>query len=117
MQRWEELGSGLVPFSVELSTGSAAGEVRLSGELDLSTAPRLRAVLEHLLQAGHVHLTVDLARLTFLDCAGLSVLIAATEHHDTAGGRLTLRNPSPTSRRVLTVLELDDILHIEEAVS
>lgn len=86
--------------------------VVVSGELDLAGALVLESALERLLRADHTVLTVDLAAVTFVDCAGLRVLIAATERCASAGGRLTVVGAALSARRVIRVLDLDAVLHL-----
>ncbi len=92
---------GLTLFGIELSTDTVAAEVRLSGELDMLTAPRLHGVLDQLLDDGYLDVTIDLSELVFLGCAGLTVLTLANIRYRTAGGRITLTHPSPIVRRML----------------
>jgi len=61
--------------------------VRVTGELDLITAPLLRAALK-CADADPVHeFVVELSAVTFMDCSGLAPLLEA---HATLGGRLRL---------------------------
>ena len=48
--------------------------------------------------------------VTFIDAAGIGVLVAAANRARRAGGGLTLLAPSPQVRRLLDVLHLDAIL-------
>jgi anti-sigma B factor antagonist len=49
--------------------------IAVEGELDLSTAPRLKWMLVDSLDAGSPRLVVDLALTTFIDSTALGVLI------------------------------------------
>jgi anti-sigma B factor antagonist len=49
--------------------------VSIKGELDLSSAPRLKWALIDSLQAGNNQLVVDLSLTTFMDSTALGVLI------------------------------------------
>ena len=51
--------------------------VTVRGEIDLYTAPRLRAGLANAVDAGHHHLVVDLDGIDFLDSTGVGVLVGA----------------------------------------
>jgi anti-sigma B factor antagonist len=52
------------------------GLIEVEGELDLSTAPRLKWMLLDALQVGHSRVIVDLSRTTFMDSTALGVLVA-----------------------------------------
>jgi anti-sigma B factor antagonist len=103
---------GPVPLEVELPDRSAvdtapAVQIRLIGDLDIATAPRLTAVLDRLFEAGERDVRVDLSGLDFLACAGLHVLEHANRRYRCAGGWLTLINPTEMARRLVAITELD----------
>lgn len=78
------------PFTCEWSdTSSGIPRVRVTGELDLATAPRL----EHALRDAQSHameVVLDLRNLEFMDCAGMRTVIEAHERGEREGGRLTV---------------------------
>ena len=78
--------------------------VYVVGEIDLATAPQLRACLKAL--DGTV--VVDLCEVAFLDSSGIGVLIAARNRLAATGGELTLHNPNDIVARTLTVVGLRD---------
>lgn len=75
--------------------------VEAAGELDASTAARLRGAFDEVFAAGHRSIIVDLERITFIDSSGLSALIYAYKQATDRAGRLTLRSPSATVVRLL----------------
>jgi anti-anti-sigma factor len=78
------------PFSVTTRTTGAGAVVTVEGELDVATAPRLRAEVAALvLKPGQV-LVVDLAGVTFCDSSGISALIAARNVAEAAGAAVAL---------------------------
>lgn len=63
----------------------------VAGEIDLSTAPRLReALLEIFSTGGARHLVVDLADVTFMDSTGLGVLVGAHRRIAAADAKMTV---------------------------
>ena len=51
--------------------------VALVGEIDITTTPVLRVRLSHLSEAGHRHLVLDMAGVTFWDSAGMAAVVHA----------------------------------------
>jgi anti-anti-sigma factor len=84
--------------------------VVLDGELDIATGPAIRRSLMAAIRGGNVHLAVDMSRVTFIDAAGIGVLVDAASRARKAGGRLSLLAPSWPVRRLLDILHLDEIL-------
>lgn len=81
--------------------------VRLSGEVDVYTAPLLRDYLVELVDAGHCHLVMDLAELVFLDSSGLAVLAGAWRRIRQGSGTLALAEASPRLQNILHLTRLD----------
>ncbi len=113
---WSEGGHAVVPapgaLQVLVSGDAGRYEVRLAGELDMSTAPQLRDELVRVSTEGAQLVTVDLTDLAFIDSTGLSVLINALKHLRRQGGDMALRSPSPSTRRVLEITGLTEVFAI-----
>lgn len=94
-------------FSVATEVDGDRAVVRVVGELDLQTAPRLREELVAVVNQGVTDLVLDLAALDFIDSSGLSVLIMALKRLRERGGELRLRSVPDRARRVLEASGLD----------
>lgn len=71
--------------------------ILVSGELDLATVPRLKQVLRE--AEVHPRRVLDLRGLTFMDCAGVHVIVEADARAKAGGGELVLvRGPSQVDR-------------------
>ena len=84
--------------------------VVLDGEIDISTCPAIRRFLMAAISGGHAQLAVDMSGVTFIDAAGIGVLVTAANRAREAGGGLSLLAPSGQVRRLLDVFHLDAIL-------
>jgi anti-anti-sigma factor len=89
--------------------------LRLRGELDVSNLDSLRQALDSLLETGPQALAVDLAKLSFADCGGLSVLVSAHKRLAEQGQGLILTDPQPLVRRLLAVTGLDTLFRIDDS--
>ena len=80
--------TGVAPgeLHVVVSVADTSYEVRLHGELDMSTAAQLREELTRVTSDGARHVTVDLSNLVFIDSTGLSVLITGLKRIRQQGG-------------------------------
>jgi anti-sigma B factor antagonist len=87
---------------LEIERDPAGETLRLSGEVDMATAPRLRAALDELIESGCETVVLDCRELSFLDSSGIGVLVAArTRMGD--GGVLVIDSPPPNVRKVLEI--------------
>jgi anti-anti-sigma factor len=86
--------------------GIDATILEVDGELDLDSAPMLRAVLDDAVDRGDTRIVVDAAALRFCDSVGLSVLL--TTHFTCAarGGFLRLAAPTDQLLHLLSVVGL-----------
>jgi len=89
--------------------GSTA-ELQLRGELDIASAPELAGVLERLLATEHRVIVLDLAELSFLDCAGMRPIRSALCILREEGGTLVVRHAQPLVEQALRVAGLAEAL-------
>ena len=99
-------------LTVDVDHTDTGAVVTLDGIVDLATAPELRATLLPLVVAGRA-LVLDLARVTFVDSTGLSVLVAAHRRSRVTSSRFALAHPSENLRQVLHMTHLDLVFAIE----
>jgi anti-anti-sigma factor len=77
-------------FRSSSSRTEATALIAFCGELDLAAAPAAAAALRTQLEAGVRDILVDLGQVTYLDCAGLSALVAVARAADMLGARVYL---------------------------
>jgi anti-sigma B factor antagonist len=95
---------------IEIQVIGATVMVRLAGELDLSTAPALRAALEAAATLDVERVVVILRDVSFMDSTGLSALVHGWRVASDNGVAFTLREPTAPVRRVLAITDLDRLL-------
>jgi anti-anti-sigma factor len=61
---------------------------------------------------GHTRVAVDLADLEFIDTHCLSIIFGAHEKLRDRGADLVLRSPQPSVRRLLDILERQDLIEL-----
>ena len=86
------IGRGDVDVDLSLDS-RAQGEhtvVRIAGEIDVYTAPKLRERIIELVDEGQYHLVVDLEKVEFLDSTGLGVLVGGLKRVRGHDGSLQL---------------------------
>jgi anti-sigma B factor antagonist len=89
--------------------------IKVGGEVDLATSPQLQAVLIDLIDRGFHQLIVDLGRVSFLDCAGIGMLVNTRCRVQAHGGSLKLARPRPFVRQVLEVTGMTTVFPIDSS--
>ena len=90
--------------TVRRERGAVIAEV--TGDIGMSTVAGLRERLFGLADSGQ-SLIVDLNRVTFIDSAGLGVLVGAARHADAHGGSLHAVCSRPQTRKLLWLTGVD----------
>jgi anti-sigma B factor antagonist len=79
----------------------------VSGELDIATAPTLRASFDTAHEYGAAELWVDLSDVSFMDSTGLRALLAVRRQLRERSASLAIVCPDGPVRRVFTIAGLD----------
>jgi anti-anti-sigma factor len=108
--RREDSGGDGPPLGIAVTVTAGTATVVLRGELDPATMPLLARRLAQILADRPQRLVLDMAAVTFIDCASAR-LIAATGRHLPGGVRPAVRSPSLVARRILALTGLAD--HLE----
>lgn len=97
-------------FELVVTVMDEEAVISVIGELDFSTARRLREQILELMKSGITSLVIDLSQMDFVDSSGLGVLVAALKRMRDRNGLLTLSSPSANTSKVLQVSGLDRLL-------
>jgi anti-anti-sigma factor len=103
-----------VPQFLSIAQVATDGQcvVRVAGEIDISTAPRLADYLDGLGGLGGQRVIVDLTEVSSIDSSGFDVLVAAHKNQEQDGGQLVLRGVSPAASESLQILGMHASLHL-----
>jgi anti-sigma B factor antagonist len=98
-------------FSLFVERNGRGPVVRLSGEIDIATAPELRECLESL--DGQA-VTIDFSDVTYMDSSGVNVLVEAIKRaHDGGGVPPVLRGVQPNQMRILELTGVAELLTVD----
>jgi anti-sigma B factor antagonist len=91
----------------------AERRVYVRGEIDRSTTPGLRALLNDAIADSDTDLAVDCSDITFIDSGGIWLLIDTQRRLQAEGRSLRVVNANPMIVRVLGLAGLVEFLRVE----
>ena len=89
---------------------------RASGDLDLTTAPRLRERIVQVIVGGQPRVVLDLQGVDFVDSTGLGVLVGLLKRTRSQGGDLRLVSTRTGFRKILELTALERALPLAATV-
>ena len=101
-----------MPIEDQVRRSDHEVHLRLTGELDLATAPAVEALCYDALDSATRRIVLDFEDVDFVDSAGLAALVAVRNRLHADGGVLALRSPNGTIRRLLSLTRIDEIVEI-----
>jgi len=93
-----------------VSTPETLRVVQPADHIDIANAFEFKAELQAMLRAGTTRVVIDLARVQYIDSAGLSALMAVVHAFAGAGGAVRLCHPQPSVMKILQLTRLDEYL-------
>jgi anti-anti-sigma factor len=85
------------------------------GRLTVETEPDFASYFIRLLEAGHRHFAISLARVPYIDSVGLGAIVRAYTSARRRGGDLRLIHVEGRNRHLLEITKLLKILNAETA--
>src|ERR1700740_760417 len=91
--------------------------IEVSGEIEGSTAPKLREKLISLVEAGSYQLIVDMEGVEFLDSTGLGVLVGGLKRVRAHDGGIDLVSTQGRILRIFRITGLNRVFSIFDTVA
>jgi anti-sigma B factor antagonist len=82
--------------------------LKLTGELDVASAPTLQAAIDPVMERRPPKIAFDLSELRFMDSSGISLFLATAERIAV----VELRHPPPTVRRIFELTGITGVFEI-----
>ncbi|MEV1176776.1 STAS domain-containing protein [Nonomuraea sp. NPDC049784] len=101
------------PLHLTTSRRNGTLTVSVSGDLDIATTEQLRGHLLRLLREaedarrGQITLVIEMSGLTFIDAAGLGILVSVHNHAARRHTPMRLTGVPPAMRRLLRITGLE----------
>ncbi|WP_307823726.1 anti-sigma factor antagonist [Streptomyces sp. I5] len=98
-------------------TGKHTAVVVVTGDVDLHTAPVLRAEALTAMTRGARHLVLDMAEVDFVDSTGLTTLIVLLHATEKAGGSVRVARVPERLERMVTMTGIAELLPMHDTVA
>ena len=90
--------------------------MRVSGEIDMATAPKLRQHVQNVTAAHPGGLVLDLDGVEFIDSTGLGVMVGAAKRLRMGGGALRIVCSQPHLNQLFELTRLDAVFDLYETL-
>ena len=84
----------------------------LEGDIDLHVSPAVTEALNAMIKKNPERIVIDLSRATYIDSAGIAVLILAMQEVEAYGGKFFLSGLQETIRLIFETSRLERVFQI-----
>jgi len=103
------------PITLQVTKVAGHAVVAVSGEIDISSVPDMRAAIDAVLTDGTRQLIVDLDGVRFMDSTGLNLLIGVVKQ--LGPGTLGVVANRSSIRRIFSISGIDQVIPLYESVA
>jgi len=101
-------------MNVKFSREGNSLVVMMEGEIDHHTASRVRERIDSKFLMEPVrNMILDLSRVTFMDSAGIGLILGRMNRVKLVGGKVVLRKPRPEILRILRMSKIEDLVELD----
>ena len=97
----------------KLNNENGFWDVSLQGELDVSTADKLKEHLYNLADEKILDMKINLENLDYIDSTGLGAMIGVLKKLKTDNKEIYIINPKSNVKKIFTITGLDKIFKVE----
>ena len=97
----------------KLNNENGFWDVSLQGELDVSTADKLKEHLHNLADEKILDMNIILENLDYIDSTGLGAMIGVLKKLKTDNKEIYIINPKSNVKKIFTITGLDKIFKVE----
>jgi len=102
-----------ININSKLDSDKKIWNIDLEGELDVSTADKLKEHLNSLLEREIVDMKINLENLEYIDSTGLGVMIGVLKKLKVGNKDIYILNPRNNVRKIFNITGLDKIFKVE----
>lgn len=85
--------------------------VLIEGEVDHHTSKLLKESMDSKFIMEPVkNMIIDLSKVTFMDSAGIGLIMGRMKRVSSVGGKLSIRNPKPEITKILKMSKVDNLI-------
>ena len=97
----------------KLNNENGFWDVSLQGELDVSTADKIKEQLHYLADEKILDMKIYLENLDYIDSTGLGAMIGVLKKLKTDNKEIYIINPKSNVKKIFTITGLDKIFKVE----
>lgn len=102
-----------ININSKLDIQNSFWDITLDGELDVSTADKLKEYLYKLLEKEIVDMKINLENLDYIDSTGLGVMIGVLKKLKINNKEIYILNPKSNVKKIFTITGLNKIFKLE----
>lgn len=102
-----------ININSKLDSTNSFWYINLEGELDVSTADKLKEYLHKLADEHILDMKLNLSNLDYIDSTGLGVMIGVLKKIKSEEKEICIINPKSNVKKIFTITGLDKIFKVE----
>lgn len=102
-----------INISSKLDNNENFWVINVEGELDVSTADKLKENLHSLVNDKVIDMKIDLTNLNYIDSTGLGIMIGVLKKLKVADKEIYILNPKNNVKKIFNITGLDKIFKME----